>query len=105
MRPDSIKIHRKSADLELIYGEIAFRLPAEYLRVHSPSAEVKVMALAKQCCNMASATFNSMIFRPWGITPFASFFQTAMTQESTAGHIFGSCVTIMSSIGQSIWRI
>ena len=41
MRPDSIKIHRKSADLELIYGEIAFRLPAEYLRVHSPSAEVQ----------------------------------------------------------------
>ena len=41
MRPDSIKIHRKSADLELVYGATAFRLPAEYLRVHSPSAEVQ----------------------------------------------------------------
>lgn len=41
MRPDSIKIHRKSAVLELVYGATAFRLPAEYLRVHSPSAEVQ----------------------------------------------------------------
>ena len=41
MRPEFIKIHRKSADLELVYREGAFRLSAEYLRVHSPSAEVQ----------------------------------------------------------------
>ena len=41
MRPESIKIHRKSADLELVYREGTFRLSAEYLRVHSPSAEVQ----------------------------------------------------------------
>ena len=41
MRPESIKVHRKSADLELVYSDSAFRLPAEFLRVHSPSAEVQ----------------------------------------------------------------
>ncbi|MEJ2513779.1 MAG: DUF971 domain-containing protein [Gammaproteobacteria bacterium] len=40
--PSEIKLHRKSRSLELVYpdGE-AFRLPCEYLRVFSPSAEVQ----------------------------------------------------------------
>ena len=40
--PRSITLHRKSARLELEFaGEDPFLLPAEYLRVYSPSAEVK----------------------------------------------------------------
>ncbi len=41
-RPVAINLHRKSAELELNYpnGE-SYRLPCEYLRVYSPSAEVK----------------------------------------------------------------
>ena len=40
--PSEIKYHKKSASLELIYssGE-NFSLSAEFLRVHSPSAEVR----------------------------------------------------------------
>ena len=41
MRPVNINLHQKSRVLELEYEDGAvFRLPCEYLRVYSPSAEV-----------------------------------------------------------------
>lgn len=39
--PTSIKLHKASRTLELQYGSDSYRLPAEFLRVHSPSAEVQ----------------------------------------------------------------
>ena len=40
--PSQIKLHKKSRRLELIYADgRRYDLPAEYLRVLSPSAEVK----------------------------------------------------------------
>ncbi len=40
--PTEIRLHRKSRILELSYGDGGnFRLPCEYLRVYSPSAEVR----------------------------------------------------------------
>ncbi len=39
--PQKVQLHKKSKVLELVYGDGSFRLPAEYLRVYSPSAEVK----------------------------------------------------------------
>lgn len=39
--PTSIKLHRASKTLELHYGEQRYLLNAEFLRVHSPSAEVQ----------------------------------------------------------------
>ena len=39
--PTSIKLHKASRILELHYGSDSYRLPAEFLRVHSPSAEVQ----------------------------------------------------------------
>lgn len=39
--PTSIKLHKASRTLELQYGTDRYRLPAEFLRVHSPSAEVQ----------------------------------------------------------------
>jgi len=40
--PADIRLHRKSGILELIYQDgKKFELTAEYLRVHSPSAEVR----------------------------------------------------------------
>lgn len=42
MKPKEIRVHRKSAILELEYEDgTIFHLPAEYLRVYSPSAEVQ----------------------------------------------------------------
>lgn len=39
--PTSIKLHKASKLLELQYGEQRYSLSAEFLRVHSPSAEVQ----------------------------------------------------------------
>jgi len=40
--PQSIKLHTRSRELELVYADgLRFALPCEYLRVFSPSAEVR----------------------------------------------------------------
>ncbi len=39
--PTKIQLHKRSQQLELHFGGEQFLLPAEFLRVHSPSAEVK----------------------------------------------------------------
>ena len=39
--PSGIKLHRKSGVLEISFAEQAFELSSEYLRVYSPSAEVR----------------------------------------------------------------
>lgn len=41
-QPTEIKLHQKSRVLEIAFADgRAFRLPFEFLRVHSPSAEVR----------------------------------------------------------------
>lgn len=39
--PTAIQLHKASKTLELHYGAEHYRLSAEFLRVHSPSAEVQ----------------------------------------------------------------
>ncbi|MDH0893642.1 MULTISPECIES: DUF971 domain-containing protein [unclassified Pseudomonas] len=39
--PTAIKLHKASRTLELVYGDERYSLGAEFLRVHSPSAEVQ----------------------------------------------------------------
>lgn len=42
MKPTDIRLHQKSGILDVVYDNgDAFELPAEFLRVHSPSAEVQ----------------------------------------------------------------
>ncbi len=41
MIPTKVQLHKQSRMLELQFGAQSFQLSAEYLRVHSPSAEVK----------------------------------------------------------------
>ncbi len=40
--PTELKLHKKSGELELVYSDgKSYSLSAEFLRVHSPSAEVR----------------------------------------------------------------
>ena len=41
LRPSGIKLHQRSRTLELQYPDKTFTLACEYLRVYSPSAEVR----------------------------------------------------------------
>lgn len=40
-RPEAIKYHRATRRLEVVFDDARYDLPAEYLRVYSPSAEVR----------------------------------------------------------------
>ncbi len=61
-RPTRIVLHKASRELEVGYADgTAYRLPAEYLRVNSPSAEVqghgpgqKVLVGGKRNVNIAA---------------------------------------------------
>ncbi len=39
-KPQQIRLHKRSKTLELVYADGSYSLPAEFLRVHSPSAAV-----------------------------------------------------------------
>ena len=41
MFPENVTYHRNSRQLELVYADGSYQLSAEFLRVHSPSAEVR----------------------------------------------------------------
>ena len=60
--PTDLKFHRRSRELEVRFGDgLNARLSAEFLRVHSPSAEVKghaagegILVMGKEGVNIAS---------------------------------------------------
>ena len=60
--PTDLKFHKRSRELEVRFADgLNARLPAEYLRVHSPSAEVKghaagegILVTGKEAVNIAS---------------------------------------------------
>lgn len=41
MTPTKVQLHKKARTLDVQYGSKLYTLPAEFLRVHSPSAEVQ----------------------------------------------------------------
>ena len=54
--PAEIRLHKKSSTLELVFAnDIEYQLSAEYLRVHSPSAEVRGTVRDRKFCRLESA--------------------------------------------------
>jgi hypothetical protein len=58
--PQQVLIHRSSRTLELVFSDQRFSLPAELLRVYSPSAEVQghgkpILQIGKRQVNLVSA--------------------------------------------------
>ena len=41
MKPKKIHLHKQSKTLEIVFADTRYLLPAEFLRTHSPSAEVR----------------------------------------------------------------
>lgn len=41
IKPNKIHLHKQSKTLEVVFASQCYVLPAEFLRVHSPSAEVR----------------------------------------------------------------
>jgi DUF971 family protein len=67
MTPTEIKLHRKSRILEVQFedGEV-FQLPCEYLRVYSPSAEVKGHGPGQEVLQTGKENVNITDIQPVG---------------------------------------
>ena len=66
--PTDIKIHKRSRTLELVYGDTSHQLPFEFLRVHSPSAEVRGHGKGQEVLQFAKRNINII-----GIEPIGSY--------------------------------
>jgi len=66
-RPTDIRLHRKSRVLEVIFDNGAeFRLPCEFLRVHSPSAEVQGHGAGQETLQVGKELVNIKEIEPVG---------------------------------------
>ncbi|MBL4821499.1 MAG: DUF971 domain-containing protein [Gammaproteobacteria bacterium] len=65
--PVEIKLHKKSAMLELVYSDnTSYRLSAEFLRVHSPSAEVRGHGTGQETLQVGKKFVNILAIEPVG---------------------------------------
>lgn len=64
--PTNICLHSKSKLLEVIFDEQVFLLPCEYLRVHSPSAEVKGHGPGQEILQLDKENVNIVAIEPVG---------------------------------------
>jgi DUF971 family protein len=64
--PSNIKLQKKSRILEVSFGNEVFSLPCEYLRVHSPSAEVKGHGPGQEVLQTGKELVNIVAIEPVG---------------------------------------
>jgi DUF971 family protein len=66
-RPTDIKLHQKSRTLEISFDDGAtFQLPCEYLRVYSPSAEVRGHGPGQEVLQVGKEDVNITNIEPVG---------------------------------------
>lgn len=67
MTPTNIALHQKSRVLELTWpDEVVHQLPCEYLRVYSPSAEVRGHAPGQETLQLGKENVNIKEIEPIG---------------------------------------
>lgn len=64
--PRDIRLHQKSRYLEVVYEDEAFYLPCEFLRVHSPSAEVRGHGPGQEVLQTGKEQVNIVAIEPVG---------------------------------------
>ena len=66
-RPTEIKLHQKSRALEIVFADgKTFMLPCEFLRVHSPSAEVRGHGPGQEVLQIGKRTIEITAIEPVG---------------------------------------
>jgi DUF971 family protein len=74
-RPTDIKLHQKSRVLEIAFDDGArFQLPCEYLRVYSPSAEVRGHGPGQEVLQVGKENVNIQHIEPVGTYAIALHF-------------------------------
>ncbi|MBT8113790.1 MAG: DUF971 domain-containing protein [Arenicella sp.] len=64
--PSNIRLHSKSRVLEVVFDDEVFRLPCEYLRVYSPSAEVQGHGPGQEVLQSGKEQVNIVAIEPVG---------------------------------------
>lgn len=64
--PNTLKLHSKSRVLEIEFDDQTFMLPCEYLRVHSPSAEVQGHGPGQEVLQTDKELVNIVAIEPVG---------------------------------------
>lgn len=64
--PTDIRLHTKSRLLEVTFTDEVFKLPCEYLRVYSPSAEVKGHGPGQEVLQVGKEDINIVTVEPVG---------------------------------------
>jgi DUF971 family protein len=67
-RPTDIRLHQQSRKLDITFNDGAsFTLPCEYLRVYSPSAEVRGHGAGQEVLQVGKETVNIVAIEPVGL--------------------------------------
>jgi len=75
IRPTDIKLHQKSRILEIAFDDGShFNLPCEYLRVYSPSAEVRGHGPGQEVLQVGKENVNITHIEPVGTYAVSLFF-------------------------------
>ncbi|NND81000.1 MAG: DUF971 domain-containing protein [Gammaproteobacteria bacterium] len=64
--PTDIKLQNKTRVLEVVFDDQTFRLPCEYLRVYSPSAEVQGHGPGQEVLQSGKEMVNIVAIEPVG---------------------------------------
>jgi len=74
-RPTEIKLHQQSRELEIAFDDgSVFKLPCEYLRVYSPSAEVRGHGPGQEVLQVGKKDVNIVRIEPIGTYAVALVF-------------------------------
>lgn len=65
-RPTDIRLHKKSRQLEVVFDDGQFKFPCEYLRVYSPSAEVRGHGPGQEVLQVGKENVNVEHIEPVG---------------------------------------
>ncbi len=73
--PTDIRLHQKSHILEIAFEDGAnFKLPCEFLRVHSPSAEVRGHGVGQEVLQIDKEGVNIIAVEPVGLYAIKLYF-------------------------------
>lgn len=100
--PQEIRLQQERRVLTLVYVDGAKSLPAEYLRVYSPSAEVRGHGPGQDVLQTGKAEVSITDLDPVGQYALKITFQTATTAAFTIGTISTDWHTIKTRFGKTI---
>src|SRR5210317_457426 len=102
-RPVSIQLHQRSRELELEYsGGEHYHLPCEYLRVYSPSAEVRGHGSGQETLQTGKLKVASAPSNPWAATPCNWCSMTATIPACIPGTTSTNCAPRSPDAGRTI---